>query len=72
MCGLFGFKLKKTLDEGLISKARKKLIDLNHRGPDNIGYWYDKNNGIFLGHTRLSVIDLSEESNQPISRKTTI
>ena len=69
MCGLFGFKLKKTLDEGLISKARKKLIDLNHRGPDNIGYWYDKNNGIFLGHTRLSVIDLSEESNQPISRK---
>ena len=36
------FKLKKSLDEGIISKARKKLTDLNHRGPDNIGYWYDK------------------------------
>ena len=33
-------------------------------GPDNLDYYFDNNN--FLGHTRLSIIDLSSNSNQPI------
>jgi asparagine synthase (glutamine-hydrolysing) len=38
---------------------------LGHRGPDAIGYFYDENTGIGLGHRRLSIIDLSAAANQP-------
>lgn len=37
----------------------------SHRGPDYNGTFYD--NECFLGHNRLSIIDLSEEANQPMS-----
>ena len=64
MCGIIGNFNKKKLD----NNRKKKLIDLVHllkcRGPDNIDHYFDKNN--FLGHTRLSIIDLSSSSNQPI------
>ncbi len=36
---------------------------LAHRGPDNDGLW--SADGVTLGHRRLSIIDLSAESNQP-------
>lgn len=65
MCGIFGYKLNRTLNESDISKSLKHLSLLSNRGPDNQGYYIDKENGVFLGHTRLSIIDLSEESNQP-------
>jgi asparagine synthase (glutamine-hydrolysing) len=65
MCGIFGFKLNRTLNESDINKSLKHLSLLSSRGPDNQGYYIDKENGVFLGHTRLSIIDLSEESNQP-------
>ncbi len=38
---------------------------LAYRGPDDRGYFLDKNIG--LGHRRLSIIDLSEKGRQPIS-----
>lgn len=38
-------------------------LTLAHRGPDNDGIWSDA--AITLGHRRLSIIDLSAESNQP-------
>lgn len=62
MCGVLG--IKGDYDENLALKA---LSILNHRGPDNIDYY--KDNNIFLGHTRLSIIDLSKKGNQPISDK---
>jgi asparagine synthase (glutamine-hydrolysing) len=37
---------------------------LTHRGPDNIGKI--KHENIQLGHTRLSIIDLDTEANQPM------
>ena len=40
----------------------KKLI---HRGPDNTNIW--ENDILSLGHTRLSIIDLSSNGNQPMS-----
>ena len=65
MCGIFGFKLKRSLNDNDLNKSLKCLNLLKHRGPDNQGYYFDKKNGVFLGHTRLSIIDLSEKSNQP-------
>ena len=38
-----------------------------HRGPDNLGYWKSKDSTIILGHQRLSIIDLSNSGNQPMS-----
>tara|TARA_B100000989_G_scaffold297146_1_gene282069 strand:+ start:5277 stop:7040 length:1764 start_codon:yes stop_codon:yes gene_type:complete len=65
MCGVFGFKLKRQLNDDDLNKSLKHLNLLKNRGPDNQGYYIDKKNGVFLGHTRLSIIDLGEQSNQP-------
>lgn len=32
---------------------------LKHRGPDDTGVWQDGEAGIALGHTRLSIQDVS-------------
>lgn len=36
----------------------------SHRGPDRTSFWLD--DGVSLGHNRLSIIDLSEGANQPM------
>jgi len=58
MCGINGFNFS---DEKLIQQMNNKL---KHRGPDDMGYFM--NNNISLGHTRLSIIDLSEKGHQPM------
>jgi asparagine synthase (glutamine-hydrolysing) len=40
------------------------LVTQSHRGPDATGTYFDKNYAA-LGHNRLAIIDLSEQSNQP-------
>ena len=45
-------------------------LTLKHRGPDASGIWISKNKNIGLGHTRLSIIDLSKEANQPFVDQT--
>ena len=37
------------------------------RGPDASGFWSDPFSGISLGHSRLSIIDLTEEGSQPMA-----
>ena len=59
MCSINGFNFK---NEDLVLKMNKVT---SHRGPDGSGFFYDDN--ISLGHNRLSVIDLSEASSQPMS-----
>jgi asparagine synthase (glutamine-hydrolysing) len=39
---------------------------ISHRGPDDSGVWLSKENGIGLGHNRLSIIDLSKSGKQPM------
>jgi asparagine synthase (glutamine-hydrolysing) len=61
MCGITGFLSKKYN-----SKDLQKITDsLYHRGPDADGIFFDENNGIGLGHRRLSILDLSTNANQP-------
>lgn len=62
MCGIIGISgrvEKNKLQEGV------KI--LAHRGPDDSGIFIDKENDIGLGHTRLSIQDLSLAGHQPMS-----
>lgn len=64
MCGITGFLRQTAEDPALIIKSMTR--SLTHRGPDTQDIWVDKTNHIALGHTRLSVIDLSLAGNQPM------
>lgn len=59
MCGIAGI-IGGGSSEIILDKM---LAAQKHRGPDYTGKYV--NNGIALGHNRLSIIDLSKESNQP-------
>ena len=61
MCGIFGIISKKKVDEAL---ALKSLNLLKHRGPNSYGEY--KENELYMGHRRLSILDLSEAGNQPL------
>jgi len=40
---------------------------MQHRGPDADGYYLDPMGDVSMGHTRLSIIDLSSTGHQPMS-----
>ncbi|MFC1802249.1 asparagine synthase (glutamine-hydrolyzing) [Patescibacteria group bacterium] len=62
MCGILGINEK---NEASISRGLKSF---NYRGPDFSGIYSDED--VTLGHNRLKIIDLSDESNQPMSDET--
>ena len=65
MCGIFGFMLNRPLKDSDVETGKKYTNKLDYRGPNHSGFWLDKKQGVFLGHTRLSILDLSENNNQP-------
>lgn len=61
MCGIFG-----VVGANLNFNDLAKTVDtLKHRGPDDTGSILI-DNSVFLGHARLSIIDLSSAGNQPM------
>ena len=64
MCGLFGWlKFDAVLTDGEIQLSRLATAKIAHRGPDGSGEWF--RGGVFMGHRRLKILDLSEKSAQP-------
>ena len=61
MCGICGFNWN---DERLVARMADEMV---HRGPDQHGIFCDE--GISLGHRRLSIIDLSDHARQPMSNE---
>ncbi len=58
MCGIVGVNHNTNLDFENITNL------MSHRGPDNSSIKQIKNNS--FGHTRLSIVDLDSEANQPM------
>jgi asparagine synthase (glutamine-hydrolysing) len=46
---------------------RQMVGTMRHRGPDDEGMFVEQPSGIALGHRRLSIIDLSAASHQPMA-----
>jgi asparagine synthase (glutamine-hydrolysing) len=43
------------------------IVDsLSHRGPDDRGLWSNSEQQVWLGHRRLSIVDLSSDGRQPM------
>lgn len=66
MCGIAGIYSQKNISnrDSIISKMIDKI---SYRGPDGRGFYINKS--IALGHSRLSILDLSSAGNQPMTFK---
>lgn len=60
MCGIVGiWDQSNSYDQEELSRDLKTSVGtLKHRGPDDNGTWSNER-GLGLGHTRLSILDLS-------------
>ncbi|NEP09734.1 MAG: asparagine synthase (glutamine-hydrolyzing) [Symploca sp. SIO2C1] len=68
MCGIVGALSFKNfiITESYINQMRDTMA---HRGPDKARTWIAADGKVGLGHRRLSIVDLSEAANQPMSNQ---
>ena len=69
MCGIAGFIGNDRISNEIINKS---LFLMKNRGPDDQSFCHLKVNNslnIYLLHSRLSIIDLKNRSNQPFKKK---
>lgn len=67
MCGILGGFFQSQLTDQQIHSALSKM---NNRGPDDRGFerfGIEQSSEFILGHTRLSIIDLSSAGHQPMN-----
>ena len=65
MCGINGFIDKNLGPEESLKRLKIMNTLIKHRGPDAEGI--EITDGIYFGHRRLSIIDLSKNANQPMN-----
>jgi asparagine synthase (glutamine-hydrolysing) len=66
MCGIAAFfSQSKPVSRQRLERAVQTLV---HRGPDNQSVWFSPERRVALGHTRLSIIDLTT-GDQPIANE---
>ncbi len=63
MCGIAGFW--DNTKQLTLSSLKLMTDSLKHRGPNAEGFF--EKDAVFLGHRRLSIIDLSDSANQPMT-----
>ncbi|MEO5571592.1 MAG: asparagine synthase (glutamine-hydrolyzing) [Bacteroidia bacterium] len=67
MCGINGiYNFSKVILNDGESLVTKMNHCIRHRGPDDSGLWKNELAGIYFGHQRLSIIDLSAAGHQPM------
>ena len=68
MCGIFGFSLNHPLQPKDVELGISQLSKLDHRGPDGMGNRSFEEDGVFVGHRRLAILDTSDRASQPMVR----
>ena len=66
MCGISGIINHYSFDSNDSSSIKKMNERLRLRGPDAQNIWNSNDKKVYLGHTRLSIIDPNQSSNQPL------
>jgi len=63
MCGIVGYWDKRGADKSVVERMAMRI---QHRGPDDAGVWLNEERDLALAHWRLSIIDLTPASHQPM------
>lgn len=67
MCGIAGYiSARGRTDTDADRIAMRMCEQIASRGPDDFGTWVAPEQGVALGHRRLSVVDLSPQGHQPM------
>ncbi|HUN80228.1 MAG TPA: asparagine synthase (glutamine-hydrolyzing) [Phycisphaerae bacterium] len=69
MCGILGGISARPFDEPILNRLPTAVDSLAHRGPDDRGEYVTADRRAFLGHRRLSIIDLAG-GHQPLLDET--
>src|SRR5436305_1707697 len=67
MCGIAGFWQTKRCDQPSLEILERMGASLRHRGPNDVGSFFDSHSGIGMVHRRLSILDLSPAGRQPMT-----
>lgn len=67
MCGIAGLYGPRLGETDLLERIRASTTLLRHRGPDDMGESVWSGQSLALGHTRLSIQDLSVGGRQPMA-----
>src|SRR5437868_11144770 len=66
MCGSTGYWTRRGEPGGWLRDLSASVASLKQRGPDDSGVWVRPGGRVALGHTRLSILDLSPLGHQPM------
>ena len=66
MCGIAGLIGFEESEDTVLDIIKNIQSSLYHRGPDSKGSWILNKYKIIFIHTRLSILDLSKNGNQPM------
>ena len=66
MCGISGYFLERNSYKNFEPDLKKSLELISHRGPDYKDICLSNNDNLGLAHSRLSIIDISQNGHQPM------
>jgi asparagine synthase (glutamine-hydrolysing) len=66
MCGITGYWARRGDANAWLADMGRSVQSLRLRGPDDNGVWVRPGGRVALGHTRLSILDLSPLGHQPM------
>ena len=66
MCGITGYWSRRGDSSQWLADLGASVASLKLRGPDDNGVWVRPGGRVALGHTRLSILDLSPLGHQPM------
>ena len=67
MCGIAGILFPSRSESSVGLPSLESMLNrIKHRGPDDHGTWTSADGNLFLGHRRLSILDLSANGHQPM------